>query len=404
MVKMKRQFLINFYFLLFLQAAQAQNCSSDKDLAAIPGKYIDVAHFEAPQQKAHWLDQLGTAASKATANKVLTQLETLENTSRKDFTLTGCVLKSAFSAPSNAKFFYGKSMLLSYDLNIGCYEYFCYKNNLKVNDEYANVFRAYVNRYHDMSYAFTFSDDYPFYETYNKYNGKFIALCNFIKQDDIKSINNGKGFYQDKPEASVKAGSKNDFITRHWYITKAGVPLLVPVTRKEYLVALLEYYDREALYTAQQLKDEPARKNYFPDWQQKINLKRAIVQKTLKENNTEWLAKSAVVKSKKENFSWYNNYEPGTPKRVTIDVYYADTPEDAKNTGAFTFSGFWDDKPGSTTLYKYNPAYFTGDDKNPAKPYFIELTYRYTNTPLGKALAENFSNNFDFDAVKNLLK
>ena len=37
-----------------------------------------------------------------------------------------------------------------------------------------------------------------------------------------------------------------------------------------------------------------------------------------------------MVKAKKENFSWYNYYEPGTNKYVTIDGYYADTPKDAQ--------------------------------------------------------------------------
>jgi hypothetical protein len=413
---------------MFLHTTHAQTCTSDKDLTEIPGRYIDAAHYEWPQQKAHWLDQLVTPTNESLANKVLTQIETLENNSRKNYNLTGCVLKSGFGTPSNAKVFYGKNSLLSYDLNLGCYEYFCYKNNLKVSDEYAIVFRAYINRYKDIDYAFTFGDDYPYYETYNKYNGKMIALCSFIKQDQIKNINNSKGYYQDIPESSVKPGNRSTFITRHWYFTKPGALLLVPVTRKEYLEALLEYYDREALYTADKIKEiekasagmmkdpvkypqlyENGKKNLiagkarYPDWQKKIELKKAIVQKALKENNADWLSKPAVVKSKKENFSWKNYYGTGANDYVTVDGYYADTPDDAKNTGTFTFSGFWDNK-GGTTLYKYNPDYFKKTELNPAKPYLIELSYRYINTSLGKSLVENFTDNFDFDAVRNLLE
>ncbi len=428
-INAKSKIILFFCFGLFLQTVHAQTCTTDKDLAEVPGKYIDAAHCEMPQQKAHWLDQLGTPINKATANKVLTQIETLEKDSRKNFNLTGCVLKSAFRTPSNASIFYGKNSLLSYDLNVGCYEYFCYKNNLKVNDEYGNVLRAYVNRYPDIEYAFTFSDDYPFYETYNKYSGKMIALCNFIKQDEIHSVNNSKGYYQDIPESSVKFGNRSTFITRHWYFTKSNIQLLVPVTRKEYLEALLEYYDREYLYTSEKIKEiekecagmmkdpvkypqlyENGKKNLtvrkarYPDYEKKIEQKKAMVQKALKENSSDWLSKPAVVKAKKENLSWKNYYGDSTNDYVTIDGYYADTPEDAEKTGTFTFSGFWDTKSGGTTLYKFNPEYFKDADKNPVKPYFIELAYRYINTKLGKDLVENFTENFDFDAVKNLIE
>ncbi len=413
---------------MLFQKAYTQPCSSNEELNALPGKYIDAAHCEWPQQKAHWLDQLVTATNKAAASKLLTRIETLEKESRKNFNLTGGVLKSSFGTPSNAVIVYGKNALLSYDLNTGYHEYFCYKNNLKVNDEYSIVFRAYVNRFKDIEPAFTFSDDYAYYETYNKYNGKFIALFGFIKQTEIKNINNGKGYYQDIAESSVKPGDRSTFITRHWYFTKTGIQILIPVTRKEYLEALLEYYNREAIYTAGKIKEietecagmmkDPvkypqlyengkknltARKARYPDWQKKIEQKKAIVQKALKENNEDWLSKPAIVKAQKDHFSWKNYYGPGTNDYVTVDVYYADTPEDAKNTGAFTFSGFWDNK-GGTMLYKYNPEYFKNAEKNPVKPFMIQLSYRYINTNPGKALVENFTDNFDFDAVRNMLE
>lgn len=80
-----------------------------------------------------------------------------------------------------------------------------------------------------------------------------------------------------------------------------------------------------------------------------------------------------------------------------------DNKADAEKTGTLTFGGFCDDKNGAT-LYKYNPGYFKGAESNPAKPFFIELTYRYVKTPLGKSLVENFTSNFDFDAIKNLVE
>jgi len=122
----------------------------------------------------------------------------------------------------------------------------------------------------------------------------------------------------------------------------------------------------------------------------------------LKESTVAWLAGPAVVKAKAETFSWKSSYGTGPNDNVWIDTYNADTKEDAQKTGSFTFSGFWDNK-GGAVLYKYNPDYFKGSENNPAKPYMIELTYRYVKTPLGQNLVENFTKNFDFDAVRNML-
>jgi len=414
----------------FTQTIFAQTCITTADLAQLAGKYIDAAHNEWPQQKAHWLDQLKTPTNKASATAAFTKIETWEAQSRKNYALKGADLKMSFGTPSNANSFFGKKQLFAYDLNLGCYEFFCYKGSKKVSDEYSIVFRANINRlFPGVNAAFTFSEDYPYYEIYNQYNGKFITLCQFLLLDTTKTkINNSKGYYQDISESTIKPGDRSILITRHWYYTKKDMLPFVPVTRKEYLEALLEYYDREARYTADKIKEiekeaagmmkDPvkypqlyengkknliAKKAKYPDWQQRIETKKKIVQKALQENSAGWLAQPAVIKSKRENFSWKNYYGNGANDYVTVDGYYTDTPEDAKNTGAFTFSGFWDDK-GGTILYKCNEDYFKGAEKNPAKPYLIELTYRYINTPLGKSLVENFTENFDFDAVRSLVE
>jgi len=409
------------------QQVNAQDCQSSKDLETLPGKQIDAAHFEWPQEKAHWLDALGTAANRLAANAILAKIETLEKQSRSNYNLRGCVLKTAFSGNTFIAIA-GKYPLASYDLNLGCYEYICVKNKMMVNSEYTNVFRAYINRYTGIETAFSFPDEAYYYETPKKYNGQFIALHNFIKVDAIKNSNNGKGFYQDIPETSVKEGSRNVYMTRHWYCTKPGAMVFIPVSRKEYLEALLVYYEREKLLTADKIKEiesesagmmkDPqkypqlyengkrnlvVRKAKYPDWQQKIEVKKVIVEKVLKENTVAWLAQPAVVKPKAETFSWKRTYGSGPNDEVWIETSNADTKEDAQITGSFTFSGFWDGK-GGVALYQYNPDYFKGSEKNPVRPYMIELTYRYIKTPLGKSLVENFTENFDFDAVRNMLE
>ncbi len=423
---MKSVSVLIIIFLLVHQV-DAQICQSSKELEILPGKQIDAAHWEWPQEKAHWFDALGTAANKSTATAMLTKIETLEKQSRANFNLTGCVLKTAFSGKAPT-LMAGKYPLVSYDLNMGCYEYICVKNKMMVNSEYQNVFRAYVNRYTGIESAFSFQDESYYYEMPKKYNGQFIALYSFIKMNASKNVNNSKGFYQDIPEANVKDGDRSVYMTRHWYFTKPGMLLFVPVTRRAYLEALLVYYERERLLIGDKIKEIEAesagmmkdpqkypqlyengkrnlvvKKAKYPDWEQKIATKKAIVQKVLKENTATWLAQPAVVKPKAETFSWKNSYGAGANDNVWIDTYNADTKEDAQRTGSFTFSGFWDDK-GGATLYQYNADYFKDSVKNPAKPYMIELTYRYVKTQLGKNLVENFTENFDFDAVRDMLE
>lgn len=342
--------------LVLTQHLYAQDCPSTKDLENLPGKLIDAAHFESAQQKAHWLDALGTAANKAIANTILTKIETLEKQSRANYNVKGCVLKTSFSG--NAQAIVAGKPLVSYDLTMGTYEYTCVKNKLMVNSEYENVFSAYVNRYTGIETAFSFPDEAYYYETPKKYNGQYVALFNFIKMDTTKNTNFDRGFFQDIPETTVKQGNRSLYMTRHWYCTKPGALVYVPVTRKVYLEALLVYYEREKLLMADKIKG--------------IETKKATVLKVLKGNTIAWLAKPAVVKL-----------------------------ENAQKTD-FTFSGFWDNK-GGATLYKYNPDYFKGAEKNPAKPFMIELTYRYVKTPLGQSLVENFTENFDFDAERGML-
>lgn len=422
--------IVLLLFVFARHEVNAQACQSSKDLEAIPGKQIDAANCEWPQQRAHWFDALGTPANKTVANTVLTKIETLEKQSRSNFVFTGGVLKSGFSS-KEAAYTSSQFLLATYDLNIGCHEYICVKNALKVNGEYDIVFRAYVNRFKDLQYAFNTLHEQVFYATPYKFDSKYIKLHDFIRIPDKTMYEaiagNGTSFYQDVPDDKVKPGNRSIYITRHWYITKPGVPLLEPVSRKEYLEALLEYFDREKLQTSNAIREiektyatrvknaagnqqrlDDAKRSYtidlarYPNWQQRIATKVELVNKALKENTSEWLSKPTVVKSKQENFSWQNSYGPGSNEYVRIDGYNADTKEDAQKTGAFTFSGFWDDK-GGDVLYRYNPEYFKTNSSTIA-PRMIELAYRYVKTPLGQNLVDNFTNNFDFDAVRKMLE
>ncbi|MCD8539614.1 MAG: hypothetical protein LRY55_07470 [Leadbetterella sp.] len=67
-------------------------------------------------------------------------------------------------------------------------------------------------------------------------------------------------YYQDIADETVKQGNRSIYMTRRWFVTRPGIPPLVPVTRKEYLEAVLEYYEREKTGTHKKLSE--ARKEY----------------------------------------------------------------------------------------------------------------------------------------------
>ncbi len=404
----------------------AQDCKTKEELETLPGKYTDAAHYEWPAARASWFNDLKTTASKATANKVLTQIENIEKDSRKNFTLTGAVLKSTFhgDAPGYTN---SKYATASYDLNLGIYEYFCANKKVMVNSEYSSVFRAYVNRFKDLPAAFNNLYKSVYYLTTDKYDSRFIALHDFLRFKDkkiIDAMNSSIGFYQDVADDKVKQGSYSTYITRHWYITRPGAPILVPVTRKEYLEALLEFYERELTLFKNNIADiekeyqnniknahgnEQYISNYkkghdnhllkYANYQSKYETKKSLVNNALKGNSIEWLSQPAVVCPKPvsnwiydKTLGWSDNGE-GT----------ADTEADGIKTGSFTFSGFWDDR-GGDVLYQFNPKYFKNNMVAPATPQMIELSFRYVKVPVGQKLVENFTKNFNFKAVQELLQ
>ena len=158
--------------------------------------------------------------------------------------------------------------------------------------------------------------------------------------------------------------------------------MLVPVTRKEYLESLLEYFEREKLYFA---KQSAGSGKGYENWQGIVEGKKAKVVSLLKENSTEWLSKQAVI-----NF--------------TEDSYQNQKQKLPEYTSSFTFRKFYDNENGACPLYKYNPACFSATTQSPANPQFITLSFRYASMPVHLRLLDNFTKNFDRSAWGQLLK
>jgi hypothetical protein len=186
----------------------------------------------------------------------------------------------------------------------------------------------------------------------------------------------------------MKPNNRSNYITRYWFIKKKDIPVLLPVSRKEYLQSLLEYYDREKIYFPKLIAKLKADKDnsikYYANWEKDVADKIAIVQKTLNEQDEEWLSKQAIINPLSDNGRRYN----------------------AKLAEQTNYNRFWqfdDNETKSLPLYKYNPEYFKPNPKGPAAPQIITVAFRYVTMPSSLRLLNNFIAHFDFDSLRKVV-
>ncbi|WP_028296955.1 hypothetical protein [Olivibacter sitiensis] len=373
-------------------------CTSKEELARMPGKYFTAEEYPWPAARAEYFKKLTTAQEKTSAKQVLGTIEKLEQQSRADFALAGGTWEAHYS--SEGYHYFENRKLADYRFQTAFYEYLCIKNKVDRNDEYSTVLRVFVNSLainvlqKHLSNAFSDNLSNYAYKDWKNYKSGAeapkIALMNYLagkNPDLIAAVNSGTGYWQDVPENEISKDTY-DPICRYWLVKKADVPLLVPVSRKEYLESLLEYYEREALYIPKSnnygFSSAEQRQRYFGDLSAVLTNKKALVNKVLKENSAEWLSKQAVVNPVEDT---YLNQKQNLPE------YSSD----------LTFYKFYDNEKEASPLYKYNPDYFSDNVENAAKPQFMTIAFRYVSKPAPLRLIKNFTDNFDQEAWTGLL-
>lgn len=429
----------NYIFILFIlfcsntafaQKAIAKEppvpCNGDAD--GLPGKYTDHTNPKYPTSLK------GNAQDKAAMTKQLIALEKLEEASRRDFQLTGCMARVSFSGGD--KNTSGNYTNNRYGYQLGVYQNVCHviQHIVKTVDEYRTVLRVDVNPalvkvyllpggtgefYIDKSRSVRYEipidakqgpnyvkdrDNNP--SRISQYISEAMVLTNRSndyknKHADFLKIMNGEGYVEnwltgsqyDKPNPK---GYK--WVDRHYLITKPGIPLLVPVTRKQYLEDLLEYFEIEKAnfyYSIEgQMKNNAgdnsdhakkrrtvleADKAVYP---QLYEAKKSKVKQLLAEQRPEWLQKPAIVD--------YNNASYDAAQRLT-DI-----------------GKFYDAETESTSaLYVYNPEYFKATMNQPIKPILFEIQFRYEigeGRGFSERLFGNFLKNYDMDALRKMLQ
>ncbi len=382
------------FALLLCSTTFAQPCTQSDDLLNIPGSLKD--HSKFPIGGGTF-----TAQEKPMAMKTLIAAE---NLCKKGFMLKGGEASSWFHREDGG--FFDNFSITVYRLKIGFYQHVCV-NGKKVNsDEYGVDFNIIVNPELDDHYPLASQPSASeFYQNQAKQGYLPISIFRYLSMKAAmgESIISGNGY----TENTTGYNYNEDTDTyRNWYVTKPGTPVLIPVTRKEFLETLLEFYDREKLFVTNRMKtklDESIR--YMAQYQKSGN--KAMYQSHL-ENKQAAEKNMAELESKlrskrqlpqellKKDTGWLQQPATVDPaKRMQFD--------DRNTHESMVFTGFFSG-PNAHTIYRYNPVLASALKTQPAKPLFIQVQYRYkTKGKFSKQIMEGFVKGFDFEGLRKLL-
>lgn len=398
-------FLLLSIIPVLSQRVLAQDCKTNADLDATPGKYVTAAEYPWPAVRAEYFAKMTTTKDKAMAKQIAGQIEKAEQQSHAGFKLTGGNWENTYS--SKGYEYLGNTKLGQYRFESSLHEFFCLNGKLKRNDEAGTILRIYVNeiptntldRFLNLPFGSNIGDyDFGFqYQDWKNHkpadvDAQLIGLFTYFSCNNdqlLTAINSGDGYFQDVPEKDIKPNNRSNYIYRYWFVKKKDIPVLVPVSRKEYLQSLLEYYEREKLYfpklVSQLTQDHDNGVRQYSSWEADVADKIAVVKKTLNEHDTDWLSAQAVI----------NRLEDGS------QTYKAGLKE---RTNYKRFWKFYDNQSKSEPLYKYNPDYFKNTAQGAAKPQVISVAFRYVSIPLSLRILDNFTKSFDFTALKKMLE
>jgi hypothetical protein len=404
---MKKILLTLFIIILFgAQQVDAQTCKTTADLDGVPGQYLTAAQYPWPAARAEYFRELNTAADKALAKKTLELLEKAEQPSRVGFNLTGGNWESTFS--SNGYEYAANTKLGKYYLQTAHREFVCVSGKLKLNSEFGTVLRMHIN-YIPVNTLNRFLQN-PFGTSIGEYSlgfqyadwknhkptdtgDKLISLFSYITCNNpslLEAINTGQNYFQDIDQKNVKLNTRVPHVYRYWFVKKNTAPVLIPVSRKEYLLSLLEYYEREKLHFTQLIAKFTADKNNSglksrEGWETSLNEKISIVKNTLATQNEDWLNAQAVVSRSEDT---YQNGKNKFKEKINDNRFWQ----------------FYDSEKRGEPLYQYNPEYFKTNTKGAATPQLITVAFRYVTMPSSIRLLDNFTEKFDYAAYAKLLE
>lgn len=404
------KYQMKIFFTLFcigalLHVSYAQDCKTNAESDAVPGKYLTADQYPWPAVRSEYFNKMVTPADKKMAKQTLGQIEKIEQQSHTGFNLTGGNWENVYSTEGYG--YAGNTKLGQYTFQSAFYEFFCAKGKSVRNSEYSSVLRIYVNaipvntlsRFVGMPFGsgmgnYDFGLQYMDWKNHKPADvqAQLISLFSYMtcnSQPLIDAINSGNNFFQDVPDKEIRPNNRNNYIYRYWFVKKKNLPVLLPVSRKEYLQSLLEYYEREKLYFPKLIgkltKDHDAGVNQYSNWEADVADKIAFVKKALSDRNEEWLNATAIIN---HNEDVSQNYKAKLTERTNYNRFWK----------------FYDKENKSDGLYKYNPEYFKTTAQGPAGPQLVSIAFRYVSMPSSLRMLNNFTKNFDLDGVRKLVE
>jgi len=388
-----------------IQNSYSQNCKTTADLDGVSGQYLTAAQHPWPAARADYFNEFKTTADKALAKKTLEQIEKIEQQTRVGFSLTGGNWENTFSSRGYA--YSSDTKLGKYYLQTGHHEFVCVSGKLKRNGEYGTVLRVHVNdipvntldRFLQNPFGsdtgeYNFGFQYADWENKLTNSGdKLINLFTYLSCNNpslIDAINTGQNYFQDVAEKNVKLNTRVPLVHRYWFVKKYNASVLIQVSRKAYLLSLLEYYEREKLHFPKVIakltadRDQSGLKSY-DGWETAVNEKIELVKNTLTTQNEAWLNAQAVV-SRSEDV--YQNSKNRLKEKINYNRFWT----------------FYDSEKRGEPLYQYNPEYFKTSTKGAATPQLITVVFRYVTMPSSMRLLNNFTSKFDYAAYAKLLE
>jgi len=355
--------------------------------------------------------------SKSPRMPLLFHIEKLEQNSRKNFQATGCALH-VYTRPGHSGYDMDGVQRQFSSFALLAKEYYCSKPqntvaegstaaeiSISLNSTIPGIYKKAGDFYvTDPSIRYTISiqmkrptngPSYPTarYTNLSNYISEKSALLGLVDEKDINHTNfikyiNGEGFLEKQGSYNPQESYGYKTVERNYNIIKPGIPVLVPVSRKEFLEALLEYYEIEKANFNTELAEKLQREN-FKDrtsilekdraaYTQIYETKKGRINNLLKSKSTEWLSKQVA----------------------TNETIRENDSKNASN-GLFDFKEF----ENGTLLYKYNPAFSNSKDAYKPVKISVRCLFRYGNDRYqwSENLIKNFESNFDFDALRQML-
>lgn len=355
----------------------------------------------------------------ANAKKIM---QAFENIIKPKLQFTGGLAKASFGL--NSKIYYNQFSACSYTYNLGFHAFVCnvQTHKLAIVDEYQGVLR--VNGNPSFQKAFNSfqgnADAYKIPANSQQVNAPFIAIFNYYGFADsrvVNAINSGNGFIDLNSEQAGNLSSypvienkpgkgyginfpnsgfvtvNNDFVYRHAFITHSDIPFFIPITRKKFLLDMLEYYDREKMGIVPQLEEKVKNKIANAELNLKefneVNArKKTTAQNLLSNKDEKWLNQLAVIPGDNKAF-----VVPTDRNRYLGDVY-----------GNFYFTEFYTGTEGFS-LYQINPEYLKKYPPNGTKPVLVDVMYRFKpNYNFLMGVKESFIDQLNLDEFRKLLQ